>query len=396
MTSADLNFFLCPLRRDQAGLVLNSTYELAAEQIRTVDDAARWLAWIDQLPVHAVVEAAGREMMGLFELLEVRAVGTPIDDRAFHPDSKRISARALQVVANYLSAGRMYVDSAQSLLSSKFGTDEGQYTDFEESLRREFDSSAEYRFTYHLRNALQHVGGIPLNVVQSVVEKRRVVQLVADRDALIRSYKWPKAVRADLDAGPAEVDVLKHLIGGIESFNRLERGRRERALRAARPSLKTLESTLTDVGVNPAEELAAWAMGNSGDLHLKPIPSIVRLRDLLANDHDALRNLGGEEPTDGKEAESQKQAALAAIYVMETFFIHGHLSATLILDDYIHWGPAASSQLMGGLVGLCGTAMHSVAMVLGNGIEEQLHNYRNYFSRGPSPHPGESRGESTS
>jgi hypothetical protein len=125
--------------------------------------------------------------------------------------------RSLQgAVVNYLTAVRLYLDHRQTQLTRDYGPTSSVLAVFNESRRRIHQGTPEYRFTYELRNYVQHCG-MPLQSIQASQEASNEPEsqkftartfVGCSRDSLLRSFGGWKHSADFLRGQKAEFEIL--------------------------------------------------------------------------------------------------------------------------------------------------------------------------------------------
>jgi hypothetical protein len=114
---------------------------------------------------------------------------------------------------NFLSSFRAYIDYIATYLKRKYGHTSEHASAFERCTNYFFDEFFAYRFLYKLRNYSQHCG-FPISVVNYSARQEKefdnikaTLELLFDRDELLKNYsEWGK-VKKDLQAEEAQFDV---------------------------------------------------------------------------------------------------------------------------------------------------------------------------------------------
>lgn len=173
--------------------------------------------------------------------------------REFAPDSRILVRRHLTYMANVLSAARMYLDATSDALSKTHGKTSYLRSAFLQSTNTEYDALPGYRLCGRLRNVIQHASSLPLRVVATREEGQVRHRLLADRDSLLAADDWNAAIRADLAAGDAEVDIGEALRTYWQALVRIEHARVLRQLQHRLPSLRRLLEELRSCGLRGDE-----------------------------------------------------------------------------------------------------------------------------------------------
>lgn len=209
----------------------------------------------------------------------------------FSPGRENVMRIRLQLnrrVANYLASVRSFLDQTAHALSDRYGDRSAELLAFVQATNVEYDTHASYRFADQLRNYTQHYGfGLDRIRTSATLQddgtKVGSIELFFDRDALLGSgFGWKEIVRTDLEAGPAQIDVLPMMAQLDESITRLQVKRIElespRALDALRKLLPIIdEVTRSGPGI---PMLFEHDLQNTGSANVKdfPLQTIERIR----------------------------------------------------------------------------------------------------------------------
>jgi len=295
----------------------------------------------------------------------------------------------LSALSNYLSAGRMYTDSMLDILSASHGKDSAVAVGFTSDLASLFDDNAGYRFTYHLRNALQHVGTLPLSITESVSacpDER--VRIVLDRDRLLAAYRSHKKVRADLLSGPEVVGLLPLLRDGYAGYVWLERRRVRRCLGAVRNQVAELNDIVQDL-VEDGSSLVLLAAHKFSDptpdrqmtISQRAFPNPRFLEAVIqgyeTGDFDSVLPLGYERPQPASHGGVVHDVRLGpALDLLDAQYSGGPAAATQEIARNINHGPQASADLIISLLNLSMITLSQVGMAIGHSVESQLRAWR--------------------
>lgn len=110
-----------------------------------------------------------------------------------------------RLVIHLLSSGRLFIDTIESHMKSKYGKKSTEYSNFKDALSIKYNQKFVYRFFYYLRNFTQHVG-FPVTTISSELvmdpetnQENTKVMAYLNIDYLLRSnYDWKKIVKDDL------------------------------------------------------------------------------------------------------------------------------------------------------------------------------------------------------
>lgn len=298
-------------------------------------------------------------------------------------------ATILSALSNYLSSGRMYTDSASDILSTSHGKDSAAYSGFKCDLASVFDDNAGYRFTYHLRNALQHVGSLPLEIVESVSDTPdERVRFVVDRERILAAYEWHRRVRSDLESGPAIVELLPLLRDGYNGYLWLERRRVRRCLEEAREQVLWLRQVVRDLAqMGSSLLLMALHKMPATDTcrqltmaqRLFPNPQFLEAvaQGYNTGNFDPVLPLGYERPEPGSRRVVIDGLLLGpALDLLDAQYSAGHDAARQEIAQAIARGPQASATLISSLLNMSMITLSQVEMAIGQSIQSQLCSWR--------------------
>jgi hypothetical protein len=139
-------------------------------------------------------------------------------------------------IFSWLSTSRLFLDHSQNELSDRFGQESHQYNQFIEATHWSFDNSVGYRFLSQFRNFFQHAGLPPISFqgtrgnTDDSDDYR--LELVLDRDALLRDFEWKARVREDITQWEDQFRLLPLVSGAMVQFEFLANQLRE-SLRSA-------------------------------------------------------------------------------------------------------------------------------------------------------------------
>lgn len=114
-----------------------------------------------------------------------------------------------------LSALKGFEDRTKSLISSRYGKKSEVMEEFEKALAYEFDNSFAYRFSYNMRNYIQHNSSHIGNVSVSIALGEASLTITLNPTKLLEAYDgWHRFVKRDLEAASSDfelIDVINEL-----------------------------------------------------------------------------------------------------------------------------------------------------------------------------------------
>ncbi|MDP9111308.1 MAG: hypothetical protein M3M96_06730, partial [Candidatus Eremiobacteraeota bacterium] len=147
------------------------------------------------------------------ELLEVRDKASELLAR--HQGILHIQRLQLnRVYLNFVATAKASIEHMGISLGRRFGKDSSQRKEFERVINAAYDSSSAYRLLDKLRNYVIHyalpIRGIHSSTFQATRESEpeNTLRVVFSREVFLAAEFWSARVRADLKAGPAEIDAI--------------------------------------------------------------------------------------------------------------------------------------------------------------------------------------------
>ncbi len=373
------------------GVAIREIRELDEPGYERLGDSLASLSRSTPLDVFRIVSQNMEAVDALQATLARRMAGSmPKPNRSEHfVATAHFSTRVLSVLSNYLSAGRMYTDSVSDILSSAYGKTSPEYEGFTADLAALFDDSAGYRFTYHLRNALQHVGSLPLSITESVsTSPDEQVRIAVDRDRLLAAYKWHKKVRSDLLDGQEVVDLLPLLRGGYTGYLWLERRRVRRCLEQQREQVAELAKIVGEMHEDGSSLLLVRLRrqpdptpDSQMKLDQRVFPNPRFLEAVIAaygtGDFDLVLPEGYQRPQAGSRKSVVDGVLLGpALDLLDAQYAGGQATVAREIGRTILDGPQASATLISSLLNVSMITLSQVEMAIGQSIESQLCSWR--------------------
>ena len=142
------------------------------------------------------------------------------------PASSDYTALQGQLVA-LLTAMRAFLDHSDRQLKAEFGPNSPERRVLDAAKTRQYDTHAEYRFLYHLRNHMQHHSaflGPAVGTTRLVVSEKgdesveTSAPITCDRDALLANSKIKKVVRDWLAGQPRWFRIVPHVEQAVKCF----------------------------------------------------------------------------------------------------------------------------------------------------------------------------------
>lgn len=304
----------------------------------------------------------------------------------YRPSVRRQGWRLLSVVANFLNSVRMYTDSTLDALSALYGKTDAAYQRFEKDLSSCFDRSQGYRFSYHLRNGLQHTGALPLRISKGDGPLGSAeLRLTADRDQLLLAYDWHRQVRIDLLNGPDVVDIFPLLESAWRAVVWVEHRRAGRAYAAIVDEISALRDALRSVlipaGAYPVIIRVRPNPEGGLSTSYQDVPDEEELDALLGAIGrgaavEYLQQIRREQDVSSEPAvtfgEGERRAYEAALPILESWHALGPEGAVHQIREVISAGPVVSGDALIGLLNIAGMVMSEVDLVFGVGGAQRL------------------------
>lgn len=224
--------------------------EAFAAAVKAIDTVSDALSRTESQLMHSAFE----HLSGTFAFQShMVQEGNAAAQRAFQGSGDAISARLF----GYLSTARLFLDHSAHALSKAFGKNSPQARDFVRATHWAYDRSVGYRFCDQLRNAYQHAGSPPLHLSIATDDElgKPSLTLSADRDELLSYYEWKRAVREDIQAMGASIDIYALLSGARMQMEYLASVARRAFDDAAAPAAEHLRALIRDLD-GPLTELA--------------------------------------------------------------------------------------------------------------------------------------------
>jgi len=145
-----------------------------------------------------------------------------IKEEIIEASKKEKTNNLMRLISEFLSAFRTFLDHWETYLKRKYGNESKEVTLFKAATSNEYENVFAYRFTWELRNYIQHEGFPAISSTSAIDElEERHYSLDFDRIELLENgHKW-KAVQKDLLKEDCKLDFLKLLPELIESLNRI-------------------------------------------------------------------------------------------------------------------------------------------------------------------------------
>jgi hypothetical protein len=361
---------------------------LTPQEYDTIRGAVHQLHSCESWIPFRVLDEAWRRLTGLLRTLEEQR-SRPPNQREFSPSSRDIVTRVTSAIAHYLTAGRMYLDTTFDILSS---SSLDQFSAFKTACSSEFDSTPGYRFTYHLRNAFQHVGSLPLTFTTELDDDgARRVRLSARKAELLACYRWHKRVRQDIESGADLVLLTPLLAEGFDAYVRIEQARVDLAAAATAFGIETLLSKFEGLSAPEDDALILCKVERKAGYvtlsDMQGIPSVRWLRGFASSIADgtprdylvstARSAHAWDSGATSRDAHDDHGVTDLALDVMSIWYLHGPDATREALDTVLEAGPAAAGAALVGLVNMSGYALSQVDLVLGLNIGDQISSFRN-------------------
>lgn len=379
--SAQFNYSLGRFTRQEVGQTsLVETRPLDAAEFSVLQDAAHM---VKDLGSQTPFRVFSRSWFTLRETISAmnRIRSRTRRPRDIAPGPDELTERAMSALANFLNAGRMYLDATQH----QYGKDERKDA-FKKMTSEVYDDCAEYRFAYHLRNAYLHTSGIPIQLsLSSTREGIFTTAVTINRDELLNcGYDWKAVVREDLMAGPDVIDLHDVLAKSFDAYVRIEHKRVSLACRHARGALELIIGALPVEG--PGGDMdVIWGTSRTNEKNLAllgPIglPSRTWIDGLI----QAMRvsaELQFLKPPDSPSIQDGLDPLESPVYtpaldIMDAWHVGGPSAAGSVMGEVLNAGPRVAHYALVGLTNMVGISMLQIEMTMGISLAESLAQFR--------------------
>lgn len=281
----------------------------------------------------------------------------------------------LSALSNYLGSGRTYLDVTQSSWTRQHGGGSPQMKLLERATAEEFDSNFGYRFTYKLRNLIQHVELRGLSLKFDADDSGTGLHPIwAERDQLLATYDWGGILKKDLRSLPPTFDIYPLLAEGFEGFRRIEEAVTDEMLQWALPELPWMVDQVETLPLPPdsipllltdPSSRTDPASGMMQFEHSSMLPPTDMRRILTAIQKDDLASLRikGLPPVPAEQAAVIERCIFAGELVSPSLL--GDISGTTTRIAAVLNDPNIAGRAIGGLVELVRLLLAEQAILMG-------------------------------
>lgn len=227
---------------------------------------------------------------------------------------------------------------------------------------------------------MQHTASLPLRIqIEGAGDGRTSHRLVAARDQLLQcSFGWKAQVRADIEAGPEEIDIARGLDTYLQCIVTIEQQRVVRQIAYQRPALERLLLAYQEAGlaVDSPAVLLQTRSETSGVIQMTPRfgplrPDIERYLELEREGRLREVFASADTPSLDGNLDGTVPVTPEADAVLRAWLLGGSIEASRAIAECLRT-PQAASEAIVGLVNLAGVAMCRVEAVLGLSALETL------------------------
>lgn len=124
------------------------------------------------------------------------------------------------LILDFMSSFRAFLDHWETQIKRNFGKESNEINVFKKATGKEFDNNFSYRFTYDLRNYIQHVDMPNYQIASSKnVMSNWEVKVLLDRKSLLKNFDgWKPIVASDLKTSTEPIDFMKIINEVYESI----------------------------------------------------------------------------------------------------------------------------------------------------------------------------------
>lgn len=126
-----------------------------------------------------------------------------------------------RLVSEYYNNFRSFLDYWETTINRDFGLESDEFKSFKNATNLEYDNSFFYRFSYEMRNYIQHCG-FPNIIFNSFLNSENIVENRIDlfTKDVIDGFNWKKKVRNDLHL-IKKINMVDSFIKTEGSINRI-------------------------------------------------------------------------------------------------------------------------------------------------------------------------------
>lgn len=146
---------------------------------------------------------------------------TEIISEIDHYLSIKKTTKIERLVSEYYNNFRSFLDYWETTVNRDFGKESDELIAFKSATNLEYDNSFVYRFSYEMRNYIQHCG-FPNIIFNSVMSAQNKIENRIDlfTKDIIDGFNWKKKVRNDLHL-IEKINMVESFIETEDSINRI-------------------------------------------------------------------------------------------------------------------------------------------------------------------------------
>ncbi|MCG7421366.1 hypothetical protein MHY29_00650 [Micrococcus sp. ACRRV] len=355
-------------------------HDLVGEQdVNWVSEFADSIRLANSSDAFQMFDESWLQISGLLETLSELPPAKPSGPFAW--DHEKQVRRFFFLVANYLSSGRTYIESTDTLLVRQFGKDSELARDFKSDLSDAFDNVPGYAICYHLRNILVHTGSLPGSLSFSTIDDSDLVKVeyTIAKSEMLAIRDWNKSVRSVIVGLPDVIDFLELIRANFQAIVRIERRRARRQMELLMNEIPRFRSICAAARMpEGAIPMVASIESPGGGVHHvahRVIPHESALADLeLAHSEGdvlrAARILVNDATEDSSEGGGLGDAALERRLMMSrrlalTYSVHGPEALSSAVAEIVRHGPRNSAAAISGMVEQCAVLAGMINQISG-------------------------------
>lgn len=291
-------------------------------------------------------------------------------------DLRTVAVTFMDEVTNWLTTGRLYLESERDLLSRTSQDGQEDLKRFRSLCGEVFDSIPAYRFLYKLRDYTQHCGP-PLGslIVAGANDGDRTIQISIRRsDLLIAHFNWGSHVRELINEWPENILLLPLIEEAMAGFRRIEDEILRILLKRCAPAVPLLRSEIQRVAGFIGHP-AIFRFLNGTNISYQSFPSILDLdileRSLSEPDPlSAIRSVTVGPTLDRSPERLHSEAQ--AVAVLGAWLEHGAEQALFDAINRVLKEDQAVEPLISGLVNLGAYLLSMLSTSLGTSPQALL------------------------
>jgi hypothetical protein len=228
----------------------NLLIEITATEYEDLANSIRAVAGLETPFIYKLVE---RNFLGMEEIYQFVGITISLGRQFTQPDHRQLAEALMSSTVNWLASMRLFLDHTETALKRRFGKSSPEVNRFKLATNSAYDEKVGYRFSYQFRNYVQHCG-LPFSTIRvgkpdkaARTRARQSVELLLDRDTLLREYDEWRHVKRDLEAMPSKFPLLPLASEAMEGLRDIYRELLDIRLSEALSDIQTLVRALDRV-----------------------------------------------------------------------------------------------------------------------------------------------------